>query len=658
MPDDQSQMVLFGDRFLDDHAGQIIHDPQIALVELVANAYDAGATRVEITWPEQRGDRFEVTDNGTGMTPDEFERRWKTLSYSRLQEQGPQVGFPQGARKKSNRMAFGRNGKGRHAAFCFTDTYSVETWRDGTAVTAKVEWTRGGKTPFSFPEQRRSQKTGHGTRIWGTVDRNLAEPDRLTETIGSKFIVDPSFTVILNKRQLELTGLQYLTTTTLPINGQGEVTIHRIDAPSQDRTTRLRGITWWVNKRMVGQPSWDGLDDRGAILDGRKQAAKRHSFVIEADLLHEDAKDDWTGFHDSPDSIAVREAVRQHVSEELDKILSEARRERKMEALAEQRDALQQLPVISQKVVGEFVDELQKQCPLLTDRELASTASVFTKFEQARSGYDLLHRLATASPHDIDTWNDIMRDWTAVNAKVVLAELKKRLDLIEELQDLVNDKKTDELHQLQPLFARGLWVFGPEYESPDFVSNRAMATAVGKLLGGTEDSLSSRRPDFVVLPGRSVGVYAADRFDDEGEAAGVRKVLVIELKRDGSTLTYDEVMQGGRYPHELRKGNHVEKDTSFRVFVLGAKVGDDATTTEANDGKVRVEPWTYNRILKRAHARTFHLHNRLKDVEPVDENDPEVKAVVEIASPAASADQEANLFEEVSSNGSPDAEAN
>lgn len=34
----------FADRFLQDHAGRIITEPRIAIVELVANAYDAGAT--------------------------------------------------------------------------------------------------------------------------------------------------------------------------------------------------------------------------------------------------------------------------------------------------------------------------------------------------------------------------------------------------------------------------------------------------------------------------------------------------------------------------------------------------------------------------------------------------------------------------------------
>jgi hypothetical protein len=48
---------------------------------------------------------------------------------------------------------------------------------------------------------------------------------------------------------------------------------------------------------MVGEPSWDGLDGEGNILDGRTAVAKRFSFIIRAELLRKEVKDDWTGFH-------------------------------------------------------------------------------------------------------------------------------------------------------------------------------------------------------------------------------------------------------------------------------------------------------------------------------------------------------------------------
>ena len=107
----------FSPNFLRDHAGHIITDSKTAITELIANAYDAGATAVDITWPDDKTGTFAIADNGTGMTADEFSRRWRTLSYDRLKEQGADVEFPPRVPKRK-RTAFGRNGKGRHAAFC------------------------------------------------------------------------------------------------------------------------------------------------------------------------------------------------------------------------------------------------------------------------------------------------------------------------------------------------------------------------------------------------------------------------------------------------------------------------------------------------------------------------------------------------------------
>ncbi len=60
--------VTFGATFLADHAGQLMQDGRLALTELVANAYDAGASSVRISGPTVTGEEFSIEDDGTGMT--------------------------------------------------------------------------------------------------------------------------------------------------------------------------------------------------------------------------------------------------------------------------------------------------------------------------------------------------------------------------------------------------------------------------------------------------------------------------------------------------------------------------------------------------------------------------------------------------------------
>jgi hypothetical protein len=76
----QNKNIVQGSLFEDDYLmrtlGNIARDSDYALTELVANAWDAGATEVKITIPTQAQDIIRISDNGHGMTSSEFKRRW------------------------------------------------------------------------------------------------------------------------------------------------------------------------------------------------------------------------------------------------------------------------------------------------------------------------------------------------------------------------------------------------------------------------------------------------------------------------------------------------------------------------------------------------------------------------------------------------------
>ena len=56
----------------------IIND-NVAIFELVKNAYDAYATKVEIEFLE---DKIIITDNGKGMTFDDLCNKWLSVGFS------------------------------------------------------------------------------------------------------------------------------------------------------------------------------------------------------------------------------------------------------------------------------------------------------------------------------------------------------------------------------------------------------------------------------------------------------------------------------------------------------------------------------------------------------------------------------------------------
>ncbi len=75
------QQSLFEDDFLIRTLGEIAYRPETAISELVANAWDAGATCVQVVIPDEIGGTISVSDNGVGLNQDLFLTRWMKLGY-------------------------------------------------------------------------------------------------------------------------------------------------------------------------------------------------------------------------------------------------------------------------------------------------------------------------------------------------------------------------------------------------------------------------------------------------------------------------------------------------------------------------------------------------------------------------------------------------
>lgn len=95
------------------------------LSELVANAYDADATKVGIDW-KQDGKTIIVTDNGIGMSIDQLNKRFLTVGYKKRTEEGTKS-------LRWGRPFMGRKGIGKLSVFSIADRVRVYTVKDGKA---------------------------------------------------------------------------------------------------------------------------------------------------------------------------------------------------------------------------------------------------------------------------------------------------------------------------------------------------------------------------------------------------------------------------------------------------------------------------------------------------------------------------------------------
>lgn len=146
---DKSHIITIGER---------LYEQSIELIrELVNNAYDADATRVDVTVTEKE---IVVADNGEGMDMEGLNQYFNVGSGDKLQN-------PLSSRFGRNRI--GQFGIGKFASLAAASRFEVSTQKGDFAaqvVFDKARWVEGGdswKIPLTILE--RDGKRGDGTTV-------------------------------------------------------------------------------------------------------------------------------------------------------------------------------------------------------------------------------------------------------------------------------------------------------------------------------------------------------------------------------------------------------------------------------------------------------------------------------------------------------------
>lgn len=609
------QQTLFDDRFLDKHAGAIISDLTVALVELVANAWDAYATRVEIQWPDGTRNRpFSIRDNGKGLTREQFAQRWRTLNYNRVAAEGEFSLPPPEMEGSRPRRAYGRNGQGRLAGFAFSDPYDVISRAAGEEVSFRVKRTSGA-LPFDWQEISHRATDGHGLEIRATqATRTKMSAATVREILGTRFLTDPDFTVVVDDVAVTFDDIPvgFLRESFLDVPDFGQARIVMIDAQRADRTTRQHGIAWHVNNRLVGECKWLG-SDYTRILDGRTSEAKRFTFIVTADFLAsaDSVLPDWTGFH-STNQVwqQTQSLVQDRIREEIFAHSAQRRSETKETVRGRLSNTIRHAPPLARERWNEFVDAVVDTCPGISSEQIEQVAGILANLEVSSSRYGLIDKLHCLKSNELDQLDAILGDWSVATAKVALDEIQNRLKLIAELHEKLRDHRADEVRELQPLIERSLWVFGPEFESIEFTSNRGMSEVIRELLGAQVRG-SLNRPDFVIVEDGSVGLFARPKYGDSHEVEGVEHLVIVELKRPGITIGTDQKNQVWKYVTELFEKSLIGESTKVTCFVMGSKLAPREGIRE--EGSTRIVPLGYETFIRRAEARMLNLYARLKE---------------------------------------------
>lgn len=594
----------------------ITSSPDIALTELVANSWDAGAMNVEIQIPLETDESLiYIKDDGTGMTKEEFEERWMTLNYNRERHQGKEVVFPEDITIPKKRTAYGRNGVGRHGMLCFSDKYTVETWRDGKCIYYEIS-VASGEEPYKVLAEKCFDKEGHGTMISAKITRNRPDVDRIREILSARFIFDPQFSLKVNGIELDLTSSDEIVGKESIITEDGvKLNILIIDSTKGANNSQKHGVAFWVSGRLVGSPSWSYHGWQ--FLDARYKVAKRYTIIVQTDDLVEYVYPDWTSFYDNVKMDNVYKEVDKVIKKFINEVMEGQILDIKKEVINDKRDNLEQLSLCEKREVSFFMDVFTKENPMLASEFLSKSVDALLQIQKSNKGLELLNTLSKMQPEELDNLADLLKSWDINDVISVIDEIDYRIGAVEAIARVYEDKNTDELHVLHPMVLQSKWLFGAEFDSPMFTSNKTLATIIKRLFKESDYEVNAitnlrKRPDIVCLKKYTLRAVCTERIDSEaGEIMKPDQILIIELKRGGYEINNTEVMQVEDYMHQIRKSQELHKQASIHAFVVGAKIGDISAHKETDDGIVDVV--TYGHLVQTASTKLFGLRNKLEE---------------------------------------------
>jgi hypothetical protein len=596
-----------------EHLGtQMYKRRDIAIAELVANSWDAGASQVNITVPVPENydpnlGEIIISDNGFGMTDDDVEDEYLVVGRNRRVANST---------AKTNRPIMGKKGIGKLAGFGLAAQMSITTWRDGlsTKLTLDVDALKtkpGTSKSVDIPGivgPRSAELVGKsGTIIKLCHLKHKSPPDieSLRESLSRRFSrrVHGEMKILINGNLIKAPILDIdqrypskgYSTDTIPKGGI--VHYYYAFTKSNIRSKELQGFTIYIRGKTAQAPPFYFFVE--SVASGLHWA-RYMTGEIEADFLDEGVNDeadlistdrqeiDWAdeasqGLRKWGEAL-TRKALREWAE------LKGERTEQRIMQSPEFSERIERLDHTSQKQVSHFLKQLG-QTDQEPERALQLADSLIRAFEY-RHFHDLIEQIEAVegAPDQLALLLTHLQEWKVLESRAILEVIKGRLEVVEKFHSMiVNDapetKSKKSLDNMHDLLAGSPWVLNPEWQV--LVEEKTISSLLKKWQEKDIQEADKRlRIDFLAL------------IDDQ-------RLIVIEIKRSGHAVELEELQRLETYKEKLSRAN---KKVLSMVMICGGKLNVSEQVREAwekrPDGEIRNWQDIYDR------TREYYEHYR------------------------------------------------
>jgi len=584
--------------------------------ELVSNAWDADAEKVEVTIPDgpiDENSEVIIRDYGSGMDGDTLQDAYLKIGRNRRETDGQ-------TSTKFHRKFMGRKGIGKLAAFGVASETEVRTIKSGHAICLRLNyddmkaWPRGSDYEPAIVQSRSgptSDADGTEIRIKKLHRVKPIEESWIRRELARRYtVIGDHFNVFVNDKEITSKDRR------LQSDCKTSWDVSKIDKGNE-----IDAKAGWTVIGWIGLVPKSSQVDRGVDVFARGKAVELDTMFgfkstsiqfarayvvgeISADFLDTDDDAIATGRNsvhwESEAGLKLAEwgqgALRWVFKQWLE--LQHKEKEKKITTLAGFKEWMStrtpQEQRVAQKLVKAIVadDNIEPETaePLL---EIIKSNVEFQAFQEL---VDEIEESGTS----VITLLKLFKDWRIIEAREHLRLSDGRLEIMEKLNKFIKEGALEVKH-IQPLFESNGWLVDPSW---------------GEVTGQNRYSelLRENCNESKNLEGKD------RRIDILGYSVG-GTLTVVELKRPEKALSFDDLTQIEQYTYWARghiAGTGQDAPKYVRGLLILGHLNSDTVirqkmTTLAGDD-IRVE--TFDDLMVRCQTVFGEVENRLKKVAP------------------------------------------
>lgn len=584
--------LRFHGRIVDHLAVQTYQSPIAAIAEMVANAWDADATTVEVTLPAALGENAElvIVDDGIGMKFDEVQDRYLEVGYNRR-------GNDPKATTDDGRPLMGRKGIGKFAGFGIADRMTIDTVSretgERTRFSIDFERLRGDsdeyvdEEPTDIPEVEWWAKGDHdrpeGTRLELTrlKLKQRPSPAGTRRSLARRFLLlerSAEFTITVDGEAIaeeEGSGVQFRYPQEwaegdrpdgLAVNDDGwgvetvdghEVRWQCVFYDDTIKEEELRGFAVFAHRKLAQVPFFFELTGGTQGQQGTEYMSGRvlADFLDDGgDLISiERQRIDWNSDAAQP----LREWGEKRTKQLL-AMWSDRRVEEKLAYLNERispfKERLDMLPSRERKVVEGAIKKFAGVKSLSHEQFKSLSEATLTAWEGGRL-QEMIRDMADAGEMSEEDLLAILVEHQALSALHTAEAVKVKKQVVDGLRERIEAQDLE--NAVRNYIAENPWLIDPKWET----------YRVEKALSSVIEEAAKKRFDADMLKGR------VDLILSSGS-----HLLVLEFMRPDKTIDADHLNRFELYVNTIR--TNVEANTAGshdRVtgFIVADKIDRD-----------------------------------------------------------------------------------